>query len=102
MTITPIHSGLVSFSWPVSGCLFVCRYLSLSPSLSPPPPLSLSTVIPGSWDMDNPVIVDLMLPDTPPVLCAILVNGVIWVSAGSFITLLDSDTFTKNVSYYQH
>lgn len=54
-----------------------------------------------TWDFENPTIVDLptLNPEKlQPAYSIIEVNRRFWVATGSFISLLDGETFDREVS----
>lgn len=57
----------------------------------------------GSWDLDNHTSVELPLlnPDKmQPVYSVEMVNNKIWVTTGSFISLLNAETLEREVRDY--
>ena len=60
-----------------------------------------SVISGGVWDIDNPTHVELpkLIPENPlPVRDIQLIRKKLWVTTGSFLTLLDPDMLTSQVS----
>ena len=57
----------------------------------------------GVWDLENPSYIELpkLVPENPlPVRDILLVRNKLWVTTGSFLTLLDPDILTSQVNNY--